>query len=134
MKTKAIKQTVKFAAKPIEVYEQLMDAKKHSAFTGTKATMSKKPKGKFSVYDGYCHGFNIELIEGKKILQAWHFAEEGWPDDHYSICLFDFKKDGTGTKLSFVQTDVPEHKVNALKDGWKTYYWKPIKDALKNKK
>ena len=77
MKTKSIRQTVTFDAKPIDVYNLIMDAEKHAAFTGSKVTMSKELNGKFSVFDGYCRGYNIELIPGKKIVQAWHFAEDG---------------------------------------------------------
>ena len=65
-----------------------MDEKKHAAFTGSKATISTKLKGKFSVFDGYCQGYNIELVKGKKIVQAWHFAEDGWPDDHFQHLPF----------------------------------------------
>src|SRR4051812_31506544 len=133
MKTKSIKQTVTFSASPKQVYQLLMDAKKHAAFTGSKVKMSAKEKGKFDVFDGYCHGYNMELKEEKKIVQAWHFAEDGWPDDHFSICTFLFEKSGDKTKLSFTQTDVPEHKAESLKGGWKEFYWEPMKSYLKNK-
>ena len=126
MKTKSIIQTITFNASPKEVYELLMDAKKHSSLTGSTVKMSKKVNGKFEVFDGYCHGYNIELDEGKKIIQAWHFQEEGWPDDHFSICTFQFEATGKGTRLSFTQSGVPEHKYEELKDGWKQFYWKPM--------
>jgi activator of HSP90 ATPase len=131
MKTKSIKQTVTFDAKPEKIYELIMDQKKHAVFTGSKVIMSTKVNGKFSVFDGYCHGYNIELIEGKKIVQAWHFAEDGWPDDHFSICTFQLEQVGDKTRLRFLQTDIPEHKVKSLKDGWKQYYWEAIKAHLK---
>ena len=70
-------------------------------------------------------------MEGEKIVQAWHFAEDGWPDEHYSICTFKFKKLDNKTKLTLQQTDVPEHKVAELTEGWKLYYWKPMKALLK---
>ena len=60
------------------------------SFTGSKVIMSNKVNGKFKVFDGYCHGYNIELMQGKKIVQAWNFAEDGWPEDHFSICTFFF--------------------------------------------
>ena len=78
MKTKSIKQTVTFNASPELIYNLIMDEKKHAAFTGSKAIIDSKAKGKFSVFDGYCHGYNMELLKGKKIVQAWHFAEDGW--------------------------------------------------------
>jgi activator of HSP90 ATPase len=131
MKTKSIKQTVTFAATPDTIYNLIMDEKKIAAFTGSKVTMSTKVNGKFNVFDGYCHGYNVELIEGKRIVQAWHFAEDGWPDDHFSICTFELEDTGNKTKLKFLQTNVPEHKVNSLKEGWKEFYWDPMKAYLK---
>jgi activator of HSP90 ATPase len=132
MKTKSIKQTATFNASPEKIYNLIMDEKKHAAFTGSKATVSTKPDGKFTVFDGYCHGYNIELAEGRKIVQAWHFAEDGWPDDHFSICCFELEKSGNKTKLRFLQTGVPEHKVDSLKEGWKEFYWDAIKKYLKS--
>lgn len=135
MKTKTIKQTVTFpGAKPMEVYNLIMDAKAHSAFSGSKVIMSTEINGKFDVFDGYCTGFNIELKEGKKIIQGWHFKEDGWPEDHFSICTFVFDKVPTGTKLTFTQSDIPEHKAESLKNGWKLYYWQPMKAFLSGKK
>jgi activator of HSP90 ATPase len=131
METRSIRQTVTFDAAPDKIYHLIMDQKNHSAFTGSKAIISTKVKGKFSVFDGYCHGYNIELEEGKKIVQAWHFAEEGWPDDHFSICTFQLERAGNKTKLIFLQTDVPEHKVESIKEGWKQYYWDAMKAYLR---
>ena len=130
MKTKNIQQTVTFNATAKEVYEALVDAKKHSAFTGAAARIDKKLNGKFSSYDGYCTGYTMELIEDKKIVQAWHFEEEGWPEDHYSICTFDLVQSGNKTKLTFKQTGIPEHKASALASGWKEFYWEPLKAFL----
>ncbi|MEP6949520.1 MAG: SRPBCC family protein [Ginsengibacter sp.] len=132
MKTKSIRQTVTFASTPGEVYRLIMDQKEHAAFTGSDVVMSKKINGKLTLIDGYCHGYDIELVEGKKIVQAWHFAEDGWPDDHYSTCTFLFEQMGDSTKLTFLQTGVPEHKVESLKGGWKCFYWKPMEAWLKS--
>jgi activator of HSP90 ATPase len=131
MKTKSIRQTVTLSATPERIYRMLMDQKEHSAFTGSKAVISNKANGKFSVFDGYCKGNNIELVEGKKIVQAWHFEEEGWPENHYSTCTFLLQKDGNKTKLKFLQTDVPEVSVTSLKGGWKQFYWDAMKTYLK---
>jgi activator of HSP90 ATPase len=132
MKTKSIKQSATFNASPATIYDLIMDEKKHAAFTGSRATVSTKLKGKFSVFDGYCQGYNIELVKGKKIVQAWHFAENGWPDDHYSICNFELEQVGKKTRLRFLQTEVPENNVKSLKDGWKQFYWDAIKTYLKS--
>jgi activator of HSP90 ATPase len=133
MKTTSIKQTATFDAAPGEVYQLIMDPKKHSAFTGSKVVMSAKINGKFNGFDGYIHGYNIELVEGKKIVQAWHFTEEGWPEDHFSTCTFLFKPVGKKTKLTFLQTNVPEQIAASLKSGWKEIYWGPMKAYLSHK-
>jgi|WetSurMetagenome_2_1015567.scaffolds.fasta_scaffold00545_9 activator of HSP90 ATPase len=132
MKTKSIRQTVRFKAAPEKIYQLIMDQKKHSAFTGSKAIISTKIKGRFSVFDGYCHGYNIELVDAEKIVQAWHFAEEGWPDDHFSTCTFLLEKEDNKTKLVFLQTGIPEQNAESLKEGWKQFYWEPMKAFLKN--
>lgn len=131
METKNIKQTITFKASPEEVYELIMDSKKHTAFSGAEAKMSKKLKGEFATYDGYCSGHNIELEPGKKIVQAWHFEEDGWPETHFSICTFILKKKENDTKLTFTQTGIPAHKAEALKTGWKEFYWDLMKEYLK---
>ena len=132
MKTKTIRQTATFEATPDKIYHLIMDEKEHAAFTGSKAKISREPNGKFTVFDGYCHGYNIELVEGKKIVQAWHFEEDGWPENHYSICNFELERDGEKTRLKFLQTDVPENTYESLKEGWKQYYWESIKTYLKS--
>jgi activator of HSP90 ATPase len=111
----------------------IMDQKKHADLTGSEVIMSTKAKGRFSVFNGYCHGYNIELIKNKKIVQAWHFAEEGWPDDHFSICTFLLEPLDNKTKLTFTQTGIPEKNVEELKEGWNQYYWEPMKAFFKDK-
>ncbi len=131
MKTASIKQTVTLEAAPEVIYNLLMDAKKHAAFTGGKVKMDPKINGAFSVFDGYVQGFNIDLVPAKKIIQFWNFQEDGWPENHYSVCTFELEDLGNQTKLHFHQSNVPVHKVDELKAGWKQYYWQAMKDYLK---
>jgi activator of HSP90 ATPase len=128
MATKTIKQTVTFKASPHEVYDALMDPKKHAAFTGGKAVISQKAGGKFSVFDGYAEGTNAELEPDKKIVQNWR--AEDWPAGVYSKATFAFTKTEGGTKLTFTQTDVPEGFAADIAQGWKDYYWGPMKEML----
>ncbi len=51
LRTEKIIQTVFIAAKPAEVYDALINAKKHSTFTGAKATCDPKVGGKFTAWD-----------------------------------------------------------------------------------
>lgn len=130
MKTGEIKQTEIFPITPDEAYELFMNAEMHAKIVGTKVIMSQEIDGKFEIFDGYCRGYNISLDKGHKIIQAWHFEEEGWDEDFYSICTFTFDPIEEGTKLTLEQTNVPLQTLNALEDGWKTYYWDPIHNLL----
>jgi activator of HSP90 ATPase len=78
MKATTIKQKTLIPATPDEVYDAFMEAKKHSAFTGSKATSDPKVGGEFTAWDGYISGSNLELVKGKEIVQEWSTTD--WPD------------------------------------------------------
>ena len=118
---KTIKQIAKFNVSPHEVYEILMDSKKHAAFTESGAKISRKIGGKISAYDGWIKGKNVKLIKDKKIVQKWR--GEDWPEGHYSIAKFELKKINSGTELKFNQTNVPQEFFKDISIGWKTQYW-----------
>ena len=128
MKTKTIRQTITFKASPHDVYEALMDSRKHSEFTGGKAVISRKIGGKFTAYDGYAEGANLELVKDKKIMQKWR--ADDWPEGHYSTVTFELKKVEVGTKLKFTQTGVPEDQYGQIGDGWVEFYWDDMKKML----
>ena len=128
MKTKTIRQSAKFKASPHEVYEALMDSRKHSKFTDGKASISRRIGGKFTAYDGYIEGINLELVSDKKIVQSWRGSD--WPEGHYSKATFMLRKVEGGTQLTFTQTEVPEDQYDSISQGWRDYYWKPMKKML----
>ncbi|MFC1968703.1 SRPBCC domain-containing protein [Chloroflexota bacterium] len=86
MKTKTIRQSITFRAKPHDVYEALMDSDKHSKFIAGEAHISREIGGKFSAFDGYSEGVNIELVPDKQIAQRWRASD--WPEGHYSQVIF----------------------------------------------
>lgn len=125
MKLGKIVQIVAIGAKPVEVYAALVDPRKHSEFTGSKAVGTDK-LGKFSTWGGYSFGKNIKLANGKRIEQEWQTAD--WPDGAKpSKTVFVFEAKGAGTLLKFTQTDVPLEQLENYKQGWIDYYWEPLK-------
>lgn len=126
--SKTIRQTATFKASPHEVYEALMDAKKHSEFTGEEAKISRKVGGKFTIYGGEIDGTNLELVPDKKIVQSWRYSD--WPEGHYSTVTFSLEDVEKGTRLTFTQNGVPDDKYEDVKQGWKDYYWGPMKEML----
>jgi len=129
----SIHQVVTLKAAPLRVYRALMSSKEHEAFTANgKATISPKAGGAFSAHGGYVSGRNIELLPGKRIVQAWRV--KGMPESVYSIVRFEFKKIRGGTRLIFDQTGLPPEHVGHLSSGWKARYWKPLKAYLEKRR
>ncbi len=125
---KTIKQIVVFKASSHEVYEALMNSKKHSQFTGDVAKISTKAGGKISAYSGYIEGKNLELVKDKKIVQEWRAAD--WPENHFSKATFLLEETKDGCKLTFTQENVPDKFAKAIGDGWHEHYWEPMKEML----
>ncbi len=126
-----IRQTVEFDAPPHVVFEALMDSKKHAAFTGSKASISRKVGGKISAWDGYIEGKNLRVEKDKVIVQSWRTTDfsEGDPD---SQIMFHFSKKGKGTRLIFVHSKVPDRLAEEFRQGWIDSYWAPLKAYLES--
>ena len=122
---KTIRQTVLIDATAKELYGAILDPKIHAKFTGAKATGSMKVGGKFTAYDGYISGINLELEENKKIVQQWTSTD--FPKDYHTEATFEFLPQERGTKLVFTQKNVPEKNYKDIAQGWRDYYWMPLK-------
>ena len=59
--TTTIAQTVTFTALPEQVYEVIMDSKKHESLTGGKASISSGIGGAFTAWGEHISGFNLVL-------------------------------------------------------------------------
>lgn len=126
-----IRQTITFNASPHEVYEMLMDSKKHAKFTGSAARVSRKVRGEISAYDGYISGENVELVQDRKIVQLWRGSD--WDGGVFSKATFSLKKVKGGTRLTFAQTGVPEKHYSSIKQGWIDFYWEPMKAIIEKR-
>lgn len=122
-------QNITFKASAHDVFELIMDSKKHTKFTRHKAVISRKVGGKFKAYGDYIEGKNIEIIQDKKIVQSWRASD--WPKKVYSKVTFEFIQSKNNTKLKFTQEGVPEAQYADLKQGWIDFYWKLMKKYLR---
>ena len=126
IKTTSITQKKLLPALPEAVYDALLDPKKHSKFTGSKATGNAKVGAKFTAWDGYISGRNIELEKGKRIVQEWITTD--WPDQYPPSRLeFTFKEIEGKTEVTMVHSNIPTEQEQELKQGWIDFYWKPLK-------
>jgi len=124
-----IRQTLLLDAPPHDVFEAILDSKKHSAFTKDKASLSRKVGGKFTAFDGYIEGKNLRIEKDQVIVQSWRTTDfkESDPD---SKVMFHFSKKGKGTRLVFVHSNVPNRLDEELRQGWLDFYWAPLKAFL----
>src|SRR5665213_2018370 len=124
-----LRQIVLFKASPQTLYDLLMDSKLHAAFTGEKAKVSPKVDGLVSAYDGYIEARNVLLVPGKRIVQAWR--AEGWPAGWYSTATWEFDAVAGGTRMTFIQDNIPGDDFEDIKSGWVEHYWDKMKAYLK---
>ncbi|KAJ0622023.1 putative activator of Hsp90 ATPase 1, activator of Hsp90 ATPase, Aha1 [Helianthus annuus] len=87
--------------------KRLKDAFFAKGFTQSNAKISKEVGGEISFFDGSVTGTNVELQEGKLIVQKWRFGS--WPDGIYSTVRLVLEEPEPGvTVVKLTQTDVPE--------------------------
>jgi len=120
-------------ATPEEIYEAWLDSKKHSAMTGSKAVIDPEVGGKFTAWEEYISGTNVELEPNHRILQKWRTTDfsDDLPDSDLEILLDEIPG---GTKVTIVQSSLPEDQVDAYKAGWKDFYFEPMKAHFKKRK
>lgn len=121
----AINQSADFTVAPARVYQLLTDEKQFAAMSGAPAKIENKEGGTFSLFGGVITGRNVELVEGKRVVQAWH--DTAWAAGLYTIIRFELSATGSGTHLVFDQAGYPQSDRASLVAGWKSHYWDPMK-------
>ena len=129
-----IKLTAVIPATPKKIYEAWLDSREHTAMTGAKAKVSAKVNGKFTAWDGYISGNNLDLKPYKKIVQLWRTAE--FPadalDSVFEVSLA--PKAGGKCTVTFVHINIPQGQGLKYKQGWKDFYFTPMKKYFSRKK
>ncbi len=117
-------------ATPAEIYKSWLSGKGHSAMTGSTAKVTGKVGVKFSAWDGYISGRTLELEPDRRIVQAWRTSEfpDDAPDSHLEVFL---EETNTGTKMTITHTEIPPGQADSYKQGWKDFYFKPMKEYFK---
>jgi activator of HSP90 ATPase len=116
-----IHQEVTLGASPERVYEALVEPKRFGEVTGAPASGDGAEGAPFAVFGGHVTGRHLELVPGKRVVQAWR--AKTWPAGVYSIARFDLQANGAGTKLVFEHSGFPEDVKDHLAQGWQANYW-----------
>lgn len=120
-------------ATPKAIYDAWLDGKQHGLMNGGgKATGSTKVGGRFTAWDGYIKGKNLELVSGKRIVQSWRTTQFTGKDPDSQIAVM-LAKVPSGTKVTLRHSNVPDGH-DGYKSGWKTHYFAPMKVYFAAKK
>jgi uncharacterized protein YndB with AHSA1/START domain len=127
-----IHQEVTIEASPAAVYGVLTGSEDFARMTGGRsAAISKDVGGEVSLFGGDIRARNVELVPGKRVVQAWR--SKAWPEGVYSIVRFELAPAGKGTRLTFDQAGHPEEAQAMLEGGWNKMYWQPMNAMLAGK-
>ncbi len=123
---KTIKHKVRFKAPPDTIYDLLANSRRRTEITGRKAVMSGKAGGKFSTDAGQVTGVNVDLMPGRRLVQAWR--RKDFPEGIYSMAAITLAPTpGGGTELVLTHRGVPKHLLDQVEDYWRHVYWAPMR-------
>jgi len=120
----ALHQENEIHASPQRIYEALLSSEQFAAITDAPAKINTTAGGSLSMFGGMVTGRNIELIPGKRIVQAWRPGS--WDPGVYSIVKFELKASGANTTVILDHTGFPEGDFDSLSGGWISHYCKPM--------
>lgn len=115
---KTIHRKVRFKAAPKDIYSLLTESKKYGATTAHKAQIGRNVGDKFSTFDGQIQGINVDLVPGKRVVQAWRSVK--FPKGIFSMATFLLSKTPRGgTELELIHRGVPKALIPEVEAGWR---------------
>ncbi len=124
---KHLEQTYVIKAPLAKVWEALTDTSVAEQWEAGPAKVDAKVGGEFSYWDGDIHGIFTKLVSKKLIEQDWY--EHDYPERHHKV-TFTLSEKENETTIQLLQTDVGDDEFESMLDGWKDYYFDPIKKLL----
>ena len=121
----SLKMSVLLDALPETIYAAWLSSEKHSEFTGSEALIDAKVGGKFTAWDGYIEGTTLELQPFGKIVQAWRTTEFPENSSDSKLELY-FEPENGETRLTLIQSEIPDGQTEEYRQGWIDYYFEPM--------
>jgi len=107
-----------------KIYETWLSSEGHTKMTGGSAVVSDIIGGKFTAWDGYIEGENIDLKPNKRILQTWRTSEFKEDEEDSKIEVLLNEVDGK-TELTLIHANLSESG-EQYKNGWQDHYFEPM--------
>ena len=129
-----IEQRYLIKASPEKVWDALTNPTTIAKWGGGPAKMSGEVGFEFSLWGGEVYGKNLEIEDlpndGKKLVQEWYGGEWEYP----SIVTIQIISDDHTTEVTLIHTDLPKDEIEDFNEGWRDYYFGPIKKLLERLK
>ncbi len=114
-------------ASPNDLYKALTLPETIQLWTGYPAEMSDEEGFEFSLFDGDISGKNLEMKEGREIVQQWYFDGQEEPSI-VRIILHPHKK---GTSVELRHSNIPDDLFDEFATGWDQYYFGRLQEFYK---
>jgi uncharacterized protein YndB with AHSA1/START domain len=113
-------------AHPERVYGAWLSSEEHAAFIGTSAETAPQVGARFSMWDGYIEGTNLQLEPYHRIVQSWRTTEfpPGSPDSRLEIVLEEVEG---RTRITLIHSGIPDGQGEGYQEGWVEHYFGPMK-------
>lgn len=128
-------QSVSLAASPQRVFDVLTSGAEFAAATEKPAILGATEGDTFKLFGGNIEGRNVELVPGKRLVQAWRIAD--WDAGVYSIVQITLTPNSEGTTLTLDQYGIPDGKSpffatwqEHVTVGWQKYYYDSLRSYL----
>ena len=109
-----------------EIYEAWLSSEGHTKMTGGFANISNEIGGKFTAWDGYIEGVNIDLNLNKRIVQTWRTSQFDEDEEDSQIEVLLNEIDGK-TELTITHTNLSDSGEH-YKQGWEDHYFEPMRN------
>lgn len=123
-----INQTYVIEASIDKVWQALTDASVMDQWDAKPAKMDARVGGSFSLWDGDIHGANTEVAPKKLLRQDWYGHDN--PDRKYDV-TFTLEGDEKQTTVRVAHA-AWDDDARSMGDGWRDYYFNPIKKLLES--
>ncbi len=125
MKTDSLRLTAVLPAAPATVQAAWLDGALHAAMTGAPATGEARVGARFTAWEDYIEGENLEVAAGR-VLQSWRTTQfpPGAPNSRLEV---QFGEAVGGTELTLIHTQIPLGQGDAYEEGWEEYYFAPMR-------
>ena len=107
-----------------KIYDTWLSSEGHTKMTGGSAIISNKIGDKFTAWDGYIEGVNIDLEPNKRIFQTWRTSQFSEDEEDSQIEVVLNEVDGK-TELTITHTNLSESGEH-YKNGWQDHYFEPM--------